>query len=230
MSIFKITDSGFYNIADIADDITEIHFSENIEVILYDESNRSLDFFLWEKTKVSYFGLQQSEKDKIEKRFFQNEQWSDLKISSLLLSKDTNNLDIKMYSKLSADNTSTDMNVLSFIWNDWFVALDWIIEIDKDLHNCSGHLAEENIFLGESWKAKGIPTLLISSDDVQASHSCKMDRISDERLFYLRSRGIEKEDSLSMMIESYTKVLFRWLKENQEDFYEAKNEYILSLI
>ncbi|MBT3727553.1 hypothetical protein HOG21_08115 [bacterium] len=33
-----------------------------------------------------------------------------------------------------------------------------------------------------------MPTLLVRSDDVKASHSCKMERISDEKLFYLRSR------------------------------------------
>jgi Fe-S cluster assembly scaffold protein SufB len=57
-----------------------------------------------------------------------------------------------------------------------------------------------------------------------------MDRIDDEKMFYLRSRGIENQESLDMMIQSYTKVLYNELKEKEEEFYEQKIAYILSLI
>lgn len=228
--MYNIKESGFYNLADISADIQQVHVDDNLEVIIYDEQNISYRFSLGEKTKLSYFGLLQGSNNKVDKHFQQNQPSSELNIYSILLSKDKNKLESQIYSQLSADHTSTNMNILSFIGNDGFVALDGVIKIDSDLHNCSGHLAEENIFLGNSGQAKGIPTLFIESDDVEASHSCKMERINDEKMFYLRSRWISADDSLSMMIQSYTKVLYNTLKEKEEDFYDQKIQSILSLI
>jgi hypothetical protein len=147
MSILNITESGFYNLADISEDVSAIEIANNLEVIIYDQQEISYSFSVGEKTKLSYFGLLQGKNNKINKDFQQTKQYSVVNIYSILLSKDKNKLESQIYSRLSADNTSTDMNVLSFIGNDGFVALDGVIKIDADLHNCSGHLAEENIFL-----------------------------------------------------------------------------------
>jgi Fe-S cluster assembly scaffold protein SufB len=37
-------------------------------------------------------------------------------------------------------------------------------------------------------KIRGIPTLLVASSDVKANHSCAIEKISDSKIFYLRSR------------------------------------------
>jgi len=69
-------------------------------------------------------------------------------------------------------------------------------------------LVEENIFLGATGKVRGLPTLLVHSNDVKASHACNMERISDEKLFYLRSRGLPREDATVLMLESYIARIF----------------------
>lgn len=71
-----------------------------------------------------------------------------------------------------------------------------------------GYLTEENIFVGKSGKVRGLPTLLVHSDDVKAAHACNMEKISDEKLFYLRSRGLPREDATVLMLESYIAKVF----------------------
>ena len=65
-----------------------------------------------------------------------------------------------------------------------------------------------------------IPTLLVRSDDVKAKHSCSIEKISDSKLFYLRSRWIKKNNALQMMIEGYIFDLFKCLNMIEWDFYE----------
>lgn len=48
-----------------------------------------------------------------------------------------------------------------------------------------------------------------------------MEKISDESLFYLRSRGIEKETALAMMIESKVVNLYRGLESHAPELYES---------
>lgn len=55
---------------------------------------------------------------------------------------------------------------------------------------------------------RGLPTLLVHSNDVKASHACNMERISDDKLFYLRSRGLPREDATVLMLESYIAKIF----------------------
>ena len=57
-----------------------------------------------------------------------------------------------------------------------------------------------------------------------------MERISDEKLFYLRSRGIDKEDALSIMIEAKIKSLFLCISMLDNDFYEELIEETLEKI
>lgn len=40
------------------------------------------------------------------------------------------------------------------------------------------------------------------SDDVEAGHAARIERISDEKLYYLRARGIPRDDATVMMIRS----------------------------
>lgn len=78
---------------------------------------------------------------------------------------------------------------------------------------------EENIFLGSQASISGFPILLVESHDVEASHSCKMEKISDEKLFYLRSRGLDRENALHMILQSYIDKTFAGLSEKDETLY-----------
>jgi Fe-S cluster assembly scaffold protein SufB len=71
---------------------------------------------------------------------------------------------------------------------------------------------------------------LVATNDVQASHACKMEKISDESLFYLRSRGIERENALLMMIESKIMNLYRSLTSSAPELYEKIIQELLTKI
>ncbi len=54
------------------------------------------------------------------------------------------------------------------------------------------------------------------SDDVEAGHAARIERVSDEKLYYLRARGIPKDDATVMMIESSVVGLFEGLEEQYQ--------------
>jgi Fe-S cluster assembly scaffold protein SufB len=55
---------------------------------------------------------------------------------------------------------------------------------------------------------------------VKANHSCAIEKISDSKIFYLRSRWVWKENALQMMVEWYIVDLFKCLNMIDKDFYE----------
>ena len=57
------------------------------------------------------------------------------------------------------------------------------------------------MMLSPNVKAKALPLLLCSEDDVQGQHAAASGKIDDDKLFYLMSRGISREDSITVIVE-----------------------------
>jgi len=213
----KIIKNWFYKLSEFK--TKELIIEENIVVSIFDDVNKNIDIEIWENSRVEFYSVLENKKDyKI--NFIQNKTNSDLRVNYLLLSKNNKNIKAKINSEINASHTTSNVKIISIIWNEWFVDLDWIIKIKKWVEKVDWNLEEENLFLWDTWKVKAIPTLLVRSNDVKASHSCKMERISDEKLFYLRSRWIWRENALSMIIEARIKSLFSNLSMIDNEFYE----------
>jgi Fe-S cluster assembly scaffold protein SufB len=57
-----------------------------------------------------------------------------------------------------------------------------------------------------------------------------MERISDDKLFYLRARGLPKEDATVLMLESYISKIFGDLEESYQELYTTTKERILERV
>ena len=55
-----------------------------------------------------------------------------------------------------------------------------------------------------------------------------MQRIPDETLYYLRSRGLPKDDATVLLLQSYIAKIFGKIRENDEEQYNQLEEKILS--
>ncbi len=223
----NITKNWFYKLSEFKS--ANITIENDLVVSLFDDLNNNIEIKIWENTKVEFYSVLEDRND-FKIHFIQEKQNSDLKVNYLLLSKDNIKVKAKIFSELSADFTKSDLNIVSLIWNTGFIDLDWIISINDWIKKVDANLVEDNLFLWNNWKIKWIPILLVRSDDVKASHACRMERISDEKLFYLRSRWINRENALSVMIEAKIRSLFLCLSILDNDFYEELIEDILEKI
>lgn len=86
--------------------------------------------------------------------------------------------------------------------------MDSTIDIQEGTASVVGRLKERHIFLGSSGKIRGIPALVVHSDDIEASHALAIDRISDEELFYLRSRGFGRDSAANLVLDGAISTVF----------------------
>ncbi len=211
-----IDKSWFYDISNILD--TEIIINENLVVSIYDAWIYTRKIYLWFNSIVEYFWfIYNSQINNIE--FYQNEENSNLKVKYLHYSVDNKKIKSRIYSNIKSNKSKSDVKILSIIGENWDIDLDWIIEISKWYEKIVWNLIEENLFLWESWKIKWIPTLLVRSDDVEASHACKIEKISNDKLFYLKSRWVEEKSALMLLLEANIKSIFSCLSMLDNDFY-----------
>lgn len=88
----------------------------------------------------------------------------------------------------SASKTRAVSDVTAFSLPGGDLSVTTVAEIGEGVFGAYAEAVQSNVFFGDSGKVRGIPELRIASDDVKARHSCSVERFSDEKLFYLRSR------------------------------------------
>lgn len=209
----QITKSWFYNLEDFWE-ISRFEISDWLKIIALDNWKTSKEIIVWKDVdlKICWF-LEKEENYEIV--FRQVWEKSNLEVNYLNLAKNLEKIKAKIHSKIESNFSQSDVFVSSICWDNWEVDLDWIIELAPNFRKMAWHLTEENIFLWDKGRVRWIPALLVKSNEVEASHACKIEKISEEDLFYLRSRWIDKQNASFILIESKVKNIFKNM-ENEE--------------
>lgn len=221
----NLTENKLYTSSDLQ---KNIHIEAGVSAMIYDEENILENVTFGKGASVKYFGYFQTENN-FQKLFQIDGEDNNCEVYALLSSKGEN-ITAKIEGKLKSSHSKLNMHIVSFVSDGGLIDLDGIVNITQWIEKVEGYLTEENIFVGKSGKVRGLPTLLVHSDDVKAAHACNMEKISDEKLFYLRSRGLPREDATVLMLESYIAKVFGWLKSIDEKLYIRIKETILSRV
>ena len=228
----KISESWFYKLEEVLGTERHIEIWENIQVQFFDVLEWDLKIEVGAGSKLQYFS------------YFKWEKWEEKKYSKEIILvwegaesyiqsmnyAEKNSLAVRIWSESLTNNGQLDTNILSFSWKWGKVAIDGILRIEKDTSGNRGALDEENIFLWEDAHISGIPTLYVETNDMEAGHACRVEKISDDKLFYLRSRGLGRENALAIMIEAKIRNIFSQLEKIDEEFYTELLDEILETI
>ncbi len=84
-----------------------------------------------------------------------------------------------------------------------FVTCNGMIEITEQGRGTNTYLTEDVLMLDASAHVDAIPALEIRTNDVKASHSATVSRVTAENLFYLQSRGIDEKKARRMFVEGF---------------------------
>jgi len=78
-----------------------------------------------------------------------------------------------------------------------------LIKIKKGAPQSRDFLEERTLLLGKNSRVEAVPELEIEEEDVTASHAASSGVVSEEDLFYLRSRGISRKRALDLIVEGF---------------------------
>lgn len=84
-----------------------------------------------------------------------------------------------------------------------FVTCNGMIEITEQGRGTNTYLTEDVLMLDSTAHVDAIPALEIRTNDVKASHSATVSRVTAENLFYLQSRGIDEKKARRMFVEGF---------------------------
>ena len=89
-----------------------------------------------------------------------------------------------------------------------------LINVAQHAIKTDGQMTNNNLLLGRLAEVDTKPQLEIYADDVKCSHGATVGRIDDEQMFYLRSRGIDKQAAQKMIIYAFAAELTEALSDS----------------
>ena len=76
-------------------------------------------------------------------------------------------------------------------------------------------MQNKNLLLSDESKISTVPILEIYNDDTECSHSATSGSLDKEKLFYLKTRGINENDAKDFLIKSFIDELASQIKSRR---------------
>lgn len=130
----------------------------------------------------------------------------------------------------SASKTRACSDVSAFALADGDLFIETVASIAPGVSAGYAEAVQSNVLFGDRAKVRGVPELRIASDDVKARHSCSVERFSEDRLFYLRSRGLTESEATASLLSAKTSLAFSGLPEGFAPLSETLCRSALSAI
>ncbi|AKF24861.1 cysteine desulfurase [Sulfurovum lithotrophicum] len=86
-----------------------------------------------------------------------------------------------------------------------------LVKIGSDAEGSRNYSECDSLLIGDRCGAHTFPYLESKDTQGQIEHEATTSKISDEQLFYLRQRGINEEDAVSMIVHGFCKEVFSQL-------------------
>ncbi len=102
-----------------------------------------------------------------------------------------------------------------------------LVRIERSAAGARNHTQCDSLLIGKQCGAHTFPTIEVKHPGAIVEHEATTSKISDDQLFYCRSRGIAEEDAVSMIVDGFCRSVFRELP--MEFAVEAKKLLDVSL-
>lgn len=103
-----------------------------------------------------------------------------------------------------AANTESHMDFKTVVNDKGYSVFDGMIKIEHGSQGTVTRLEEHAIHLSPTSRSDSIPGLKIDTNDVaQAGHASTSGQVEDEQLFYMQTRGIQKDDARRLIVMGF---------------------------
>ena len=102
-----------------------------------------------------------------------------------------------------------------------------LVKIEKGAAGARNYTQCDSLLIGKQCGAHTFPYIEVKNPSAIVEHEATTSKISDDQMFYCRSRGIAEEDAVSLIVDGFCKQVFRELP--MEFAVEAKKLLEVSL-
>ncbi len=98
------------------------------------------------------------------------------------------------------ESTNGRITVRSVLKGQSRALLRGMIRIGEKAANTNSYLAEHGMLMSREARCDAIPGLEILTNGVKATHSASVSQLDEQQLYYVQSRGLDREDAEKMLV------------------------------
>jgi Fe-S cluster assembly protein SufD len=102
-------------------------------------------------------------------------------------------------------------------------SFEGLIQIDPGAQQTHTYLQIHSMMLSPKARLDAIPSVLVSADDVSASHGGTVGELDEAAIFYMQSRGLDRPAAVRLLVEGFFEPVLAELRDEPlEDLIRAK--------
>ncbi|MBO6158098.1 MAG: SufD family Fe-S cluster assembly protein [Firmicutes bacterium] len=136
--------------------------------------------------------------------------------------KAENRMDMNCEAVHLGKRTTSNIKALGVLDGQAFKLLRGTIDLRTGCKGAKGDEYEDVLLLSDDVHNQSIPMILCSEEDVEGNHGATIGQLPEELIYYMTSRGIEKDDLYTLMARSRLDSIIQTLPD------EALREALLS--
>ena len=129
-------------------------------------------------------------------------------IKGLYLAKTNQHHDITTVMQHKHPESKSNQHIKGILQKDSSGVFQGKVVVSQDAQKTDAFQFNQNLLLSETAEVNAKPELEIYADDVKCSHGATTGELDEQMLFYLRSRGLNKEEAKKILIEGFVNELF----------------------
>ena len=131
------------------------------------------------------------------------EQGADMRHNGLYFTEGDEHLDLFTTDLHEQGPTTGDTVWKGALTGSSRASYEGLIKIVKGAQDTHTYLQTHSMLLSPKAKADSIPSLIVETDNVSASHGGTVGEVDEESVFYMMTRGISRMDAVRILVEGY---------------------------
>ena len=138
---------------------------------------------------------------------------SDMRHTGLYFTERREHLDLFTTDKHEAGHTTGDTVWKGALAGDSRASYEGLIEIVSGAQESHTYLQTHSMLLSPKAKADAIPSLIVKTDNVSASHGGTVGELDEEQIFYMMTRGLSRGEAMRVLVEGYFEEVVQRLED-----------------
>lgn len=127
------------------------------------------------------------------------------------VASETERKDFQTIIQHNASHTTSRMNIRGILGGKARAAYKGITRVDANTKGCDADQRHKSLLLTDTAEVTSDPVLEVHSEDVVCGHGASITRVDEERVFFLKTRGIKEEEANKMIVHGF-------IREHAKDF------------
>ena len=140
---------------------------------------------------------------------------SDAKSWGIFYGDEKQNFDINAQTIHNGAHSTCDMFVKGILNGKAKTIYRGLVKISEGVKGCEGYQKADTLLLGDGAEADVVPNLEISNNEVKCSHGATVGQLDEDQVFYLMSRGLDRQSATRAIVEGFLEPIIREIKNEE---------------